>query len=405
VLLVVVVSGLVAGLVLVRQHGPAVSNQPTAKPGQTAQPTQTSVPAEIAYISDHNIWEITWPGGTPKQLTTDGVATNRYFGLTWSPDGSLLAAVKETVSADNGSIVIMKPDGSVVASTPFPAAPDNFPLAWSPDGTMLAFRAYLADVDPSKAAMGLETLFIFDAHTAKTLKTVDFVRNVGTGCGRGYVSSLILAIEAQHYAYEGIDTFTWAPDQNSIIVTRECFNGLAARLDLNTGTLTPGFPEDASYQPGGNLISGILDHTTYVTPTLGLTDVNGKTVRELAEGANPSLTPQYLLGMGRSFWSPDGQVIYYESDDSIWQINLDGTNAHIVIPGTAIDSQNHVTIQVLGGLSPNRQMLYLQIKGTYYADPPDNAQLTEQWYVAQADGSNPQPLPQGISNVVWRPGN
>jgi outer membrane protein assembly factor BamB len=41
VLLVVVVSGLVAGLVLVRQHGPVISNHPTVKPGQTVLPSPT----------------------------------------------------------------------------------------------------------------------------------------------------------------------------------------------------------------------------------------------------------------------------------------------------------------------------------------------------------------------------
>lgn len=42
VLLVVVIGGLVAGIILVRQHSPIVSNQPTVKPGQTSMPGQTA---------------------------------------------------------------------------------------------------------------------------------------------------------------------------------------------------------------------------------------------------------------------------------------------------------------------------------------------------------------------------
>ena len=69
--------------------------------------------------------------------------------------------------------------------------------------------------------------------------------------------------------------------------------------------------------------------------TLGLTDLSGNHVRALVK-AEPFVQPQtYMTLLGFSAWSPDGKTIYYEHDDSIAQIGVDGSNPS---PGAARDS-------------------------------------------------------------------
>lgn len=409
-LLVVVISGLVAGIILVRQHNPVVSNQPTAKPGQTAQATQKPATQEIAYIgSDGNVWEMTWPGGTPKQLTTDAKSGLHYTGLTWSPDGSMLAVGQGSNRAYVDTLVILTPDGTVVAKEPLDRGAYNRPFVWSPDSQFIAYRAGSSGVSPSGNLIG--KLVIANAHTGKTEKTLNYDGGP-SGCGGAGPRPALYEVlrEVGHVSYEygaWLDTFAWSNDQNTIAVDYDCGSGEAAQVNLSTGATSTPYPLDASYQPEGNLVLGL-----WHDGTLGLTDLSANHVRVLV---NPQpYNPSYMVSLGQSAWTSDGQAIYYEYDDSIWRISVDASNPHQVVAGTALDSQQNATVQLAPSPSPDgRMLLYLQATGSNRnVDPTDptpeptpTIPLTTQWYVAQADGSNPQPLPQGISEAVWRPGN
>lgn len=410
-LLVIVISGLVAGIILVRQHGPVVSTQPTAQPGQTAQTTQTPTTQEIAYIgSDNNVWDMTWPGGTPKQLTTDAQGSSSYSGLAWSPDGSLLAVEKVSASTNNYSLVILKPDGTVVVNEPLPGGSvSDLLFAWSPDSTMLAFRGNGGGELPDGTHTG--KLFIFDAHTGKTQKTLTFTTG-GTGCGgAGPFDPLSQGIWTAHHLgwdYYSGDTFAWSPDGRSILVSEFCSQAGAAQVDLNTGDTSLPYPSNGGYQPGGNLILGY-----WHDGTLGLTDLSANHVRALVKPEPYTNPPQYLILLGVAAWTSDGQTIYYEHDDSIWQIGVDASNPHQVVAGTALDSQQNATVQLVPSPSPDgRMLLYLQVTGSNREinsgdptpQPTPTIPLTTRWYVAQADGSNPVSLPQGVKEAAWRPG-
>lgn len=416
VLLVAVIGGLVAGIILVRQHSPVVSNQPTTQPGQTAQPTQPPTPQEIAYIgSDNNVWVMTWPGGTPKQLTNDAQGSAAYSSPVWSPDGSLLAVAKGA-STHNGSMVIMKPDGTVVVNVPLPALnPYDIPFAWSPDSTMLAFRGEVTSIDPTNF-IGTREILLLDAHTGKTVNnTLTYQVGGVSGCGGGGpTSDLMVAIwQADHFSiYEPEDAFDWSPDGHSLLFTRTalgtCSRGQGIEVDLSTGATNAPYPLVGSYQPGGNLILGY-----WSDGTLGLTDLSANHVRALVKPESSANPPQYMVTLGRAAWANDGQTVYYEHNDSIWQIGADASNPHQVIAGTAFDSQDNATVQLLPRPSPDGHMLlYLQITGSGRSvdsgdptpQPTPTIPLTSRWYVAQADGSNPMPLPQGVKEAVWRPG-
>ena len=418
-LLVVVVSGLVAAIILVRQHGPVVANQATAtpgqQPGQTAQPTQPPQPhpPEVAYIgSDKNVWLMIWPGGTPKQLTTDAKYGDSFFsGLAWSPDGSLLAVAKGTF--DKASIVILKPDGTLVVSIPLSGQQrvNTIPFAWSPDSTMIAYRAP-GDSEtflPDGAYNG--KLVLVDAHTGKTVKSVTYEAG-GSGCGGGGpFAPLGQALWTVHHSDFGrsVDLFAWSPDGRSMLVAGNCNpNGPVAQVDLSTSVTRNHYPFYGSYQPGGNLILGYWNDGT-----LGLTDLAGNHIRALVKSEPYVNPPQYIIRLGLATWTNDGQTIYYEHDDGIGRVGVDGSNPRQVVAGTALDSQDNATVQLVPSASPDGKMLlYLQVRGSNRAvdtgdptpQPTPTIPLTTQWYVAQADGNNPVPLPQGISNVVWRPG-
>lgn len=411
VVLVVVIGGLTAGLILVRQPKVGTPSQATATPGHTVTATAApSPPSEIAYIgSDGNVWEMTWPGGTPEQLTTDAsIGQISYSGLTWSPDGTLLAALRQAYT-NNPSMLIIKPDGTVVVHVPLPASMNGaIPFTWSPDSTMLAFRGNIVDVLPDGTHIG--KLFIFDAQTGKTQKTLTYNAG-GSGCGgAGPFDPLTGEIWVVHHLswnYASGSTFIWSPDQHSILVSYVCGQARAALVDLNTGTTSLPYPSDGGYQPKGNLILGYWNDGT-----LGLTDLSANHVRALVKPEQYVNPQQYLITLGLAAWASDGQSIYYEHDDGIWQINVDGSNPHQVVAGTALDNQQNATVQLVPSPSPDgRMLLYFQATGSNRAvdssdptpQPTPTEPLTTRWYIAQADGTNPMPLPSGISDVVWRP--
>ncbi|HEY7124689.1 MAG TPA: hypothetical protein VH540_12110 [Ktedonobacterales bacterium] len=384
-------------------NGPAAPTNPPAATSAPAPPPQT-----LAYIgSDNNVWVMTWPNGTPKQLTNDSVPTNRYTWLAWSPDGSLLAAEKTTPAIDVNFLVIMQPDGKVVVNMPLPGGSAyDLPFAWSPDSTMLAFRGFPVGNLPDGTATG--TLYIFDAHTGKKQKTITFTAG-GSGCGgAGPFDALTQEMWTVHHTswevYSG-DTFAWSPDQHSNLVSNSCSQAGAAQVDLSTGVTDLPYPYDGGYQPGGNMILGY-----WHDGTLGLTDLSAKHVRALVKPG--AYDASYMLGMGQSVWASDSQSVYYEHDDSIWQVGVDGSNPHLIVAGTALDSQQNATLQLVPAPSPDgKLLLYLQVKGSNREvnsddpapQPTPTIPLTTQWYVAQADGSNPVALPQGVQEAVWQP--
>ncbi|HEU5200053.1 MAG TPA: hypothetical protein VFU32_10465 [Ktedonobacterales bacterium] len=383
VLLVVVVGGLVAGLVLVRQRGPNV-----------AIPPQSG----IAYIgSDGNVWEMTWPGGTPKQLTTDAQANGiTYEGLSWSPDGSKIAVARfdQNNPPQGSELVVLALDGKVVMRVGMEALRYDAPLAWSPDSSQIAYRA---ESSQTSFENPVGAIVLVDAQTGQTVKTLTYTSNQG-GCGGGGYPPLKEAILLAHHSNR-LDTFVWSPDGQNILVSQGCNDDAAEAVNVHTGAQTPNFPIGAHYQPGGNLLLGL-----WSDGTLGLTDFSANPVRSLLQA--PLTVPGYDISLGASSWSPGGKVVYFEHNNGIWRVNDDGSGAQQLIAGTADDAQMNATAVFAPSLSPDGKLLYAQAQGS---DNPDTAGTSQtpatQWYIAQADGSHPQPLPQGISDVVWRPGN
>jgi Tol biopolymer transport system component len=390
----------------------ALAGCTTGTPPQTSSssPTPTTAPAsklELTFLgSDGNVWEMAWPSGVPKQLTTDAQANHiTYSGLAWSPDASKLAVLRETGPQTNptdDALILLSPDGQSLGKYSLISRPYNTPFAWSPDGTLIAYRTQTDRVDFATNNV-LGRLTIIDAQTGNQKQTLLY-ENGGGGCGGAGFSPLKVAVDAAHNAYEGLDTFTWSPDQQSILVSNGCGNNGAGLVDLGTGNTNAVYPAGASYQPGG---SGMLVGDWYGnnTTTLGLANANGAEHSTLTSETPSNTSPAYNTVIGLAAWSPDGQTVYYEHDNDIWSVGADGSNAHKIIAGAAPDSQQQATVQLLPSVSPDGSLLlYLQAQGSNASgiDNPSGP-ATLQCYVARADGSQATALPQGASSAVWRP--
>jgi hypothetical protein len=367
---------------------------------------------ELTYIgSDGNVWDMTLPSGTPKQLTNDAQPNGgvRYSGLAWAPDGRKFAVVRDSASSNQRQITlhILSPEGVVLLDAPLQFYPEGRPFAWSPDSRLIAYRELLGGAGDN------ETIYVFDTQ-AKAVKQTFTLPLLSYGCS-GFAGPLSVIIEEFHYAPNiiGIDTFIWAPNQQNMLVDYPCSTSMSEQLDVNTGNLIQGFPGGASYQANGNAILGDWFSTDYSTIFMGLTDATGKKILTLASERESALDQTVAVTLGQAVWSSNSQSIYYEHDDGIWQIGADGSNAHVIIPGTPFDSQGNATVNVVPRPSPDGTMLlYAQIRGT---DNPDATTATGQWYTAQADGTKVTPLPQagfqinyrssgGVFEMVWRPG-
>ena len=380
----------------------ATSGPTTARPAPTATPQ--AQPADLTYLgSDGNVWEQAFPQGQARRLTADAQAGSiSYRGLAWSPDGTLLAVLRTTgTTAPQDALLLLAPDGAVKAQAPLPGAPDNRPFAWSPDGTLIAYRTLTntyaeEDVNGESLHIREGNLLLLDGRTGQIVKSLTYHRGPWD-CQNSVNSPLELAVLTAHQAPMGLDTFAWAPDQRTMLLAYGCQNGASAQVDLTTGATTPGFPEDASYQPGGHLILGLLDGGK----TLGLVDVTGNRVGALAQV--PPNDFSYLIGLGQAIWSQDGQTVYFEHHDGIWRNGVDGSGLDTLVSGTTLDSQGQATIALLPQLSPDsRRLLYLQLQGSDEVNSA--APVASRWYVAQSDGTHPVPLAQSITEALWRPG-
>jgi hypothetical protein len=369
-----------------------------------AAATETAIPSQLDLTflgSDGNVWEMAWPQGTPKQFTTDAQADQvRYSGLAWSPDGARLAVLRETGPLSNpasDTLVLLAPDGMVLAQMALAAQPQHTPFAWSPDGTLIAYRTETGQADQATGNIK-GRLTIIDAQTGATKQTLLYNEGRGGGCG-GAFSPLVNAVMAAHNAYLGVDTFVWTPDQGRVLVSPACGNTEALRVDLGSGQTTAGYPKGVSYQPGGN---SVLLGQWYVpaTITLGLANASGAELRALTSETLTGNEPVTTIGVAT--WSADGQAIYYEHDNGIWSIGVDGSNAHQVVAGALNDAQNQATVEVLPSVSPSGALLlYLQLRGANAG--PGAGSVAAQCFVAESDGSNASALPHGASSAAWRP--
>ncbi|HLZ22668.1 MAG TPA: hypothetical protein VKQ30_11155 [Ktedonobacterales bacterium] len=368
--------------------------------GATAHSTLYTTPTPgpqneyLAYIgAGGNIWRLSLPEGSTVQLTTDArPAAVVYSGLAWSPDGKLLAALRITHSNqnENAQLVVLRADGQNMLQAPLLAAPYGRPFAWSPNSRYIAYRILAARTSSSQAL-----LVLLDARSGALHKALTYPFQ--QGC-RGRYTTLLAAINQLHFTGSGIDTFGWTPDGNAMLASASCANDASLRIDLSSGTFTSGYPRGAVFQPGGNLLLGVWGAGSS-TPVLELRDGTNALVRDLVTGSATSAA-RYPILAGQAVWTANGSQIYYEHADSIWRIDADGSNAHAIVTGTALDTQHTATVELAPAVSPDgRMLIYCELKGTDTA----SGTVERTWYLAAPDGANSAVLPDVTTEAVWQP--
>lgn len=383
--------------------------------------TSTPPPPELTYIgSDGNVWDVTLPQGKPRQLTSDAFVnpddlsdSTYYAGLAWSPDGQYLALIRtaRTDSASSSELLVFSPAGSLLWKQAMSQSPLSNSLAWSPDGRFIAYTQATQNYNYGSDGDDLEgELVRVDARTGSITSTLNYDAGPMGACGGGG-DALTGVIWAAHRAHMGVNTFDWSSDGQKMLVAFNDAGSQSALVALSNGATTSGYPMGASFQPGGQLILGVgryLGSDNFDMP-LELTDLAGEQVRILADSTEDG-TSSYMNSVGQATWSSDGKTIYYEYQDSIWRITVDGSGAQQIIAGTPLVN-DQVTVELAPKLSPDgSRLLYLEARGVIDETDYSNSSVTAQWYVALADGSGAFALPQGtlaaqqnIVEAIWRP--
>lgn len=393
---------------------PGVSS-PVATTGSTLStvtPSPVLATPQLAYIgADGNIWLKVVPDGVAHHLTSDAAANSvAYSGLMWSPDGTLLATLRGTGVSYNptaAELLVLRPDGTLSLQVSLPSVPQNRPFVWSPDGRLIAYRSQPLGANP-QTGNPLANLILLDSRSGRQVNAVPFDEGPHE-CGSGY-DSFFNATNLVRDAYEGIDAFSWSSDQRSILVSYNCAHSKSALVDLTTGAERTGFPEGASFQPHGSQILGVVAHSLVVLDSAGIL------VRTLVTVSSESapFPGDYINPLGQAAWSPDGQTIYYERDDGIWQVGVDGSSDREVVAGTPLDSQYRATVNMRPLVSADgRMLLYLQLQGVDTPDIRLDPAVQGMWVVSNADGSAAVPLlsrtidlapsAQMQPDAAWRP--
>ncbi len=315
VLLVVVVSGLVAGLVLVRQQKPAVTNQPTVKPGQTASAAQTTTPA-------------------PSSCPTRSTATAEAWSLFETPPDFAPGQIMGTIN--NGPVTTLSD-----FHYPLDISSQNNPvvpwfMAWSPDAHYLAvgFSAYnLGTVYP----------YIIDTTTHATTP-------ITFATGSGFA------------AWSGGRSFAWADNQTLLLFSGGNTNdqgsaGPSYGYNVNTKQLT--------LLPGVHAAEGVVRCSTLfyleLTPPTDFLGVRNNGSYNVYQGS--ALLHRYDLKTDKEIGQaiPIGPTMalsrqttrVFVGDPSVpvWNISPDGTllvYAQEAISVTVLETQQYMIADVDG---------------------------------------------------------
>lgn len=364
-------------------------------PDLDATPTPGQVQQNLTYVgSDGNIWTLSLPHGSASRLTSDAQGGSvSYSGLVWSPNGSYLAAIRETQHgklAQDDLIVLEADNDTIEVNTPLPATPYGQRLIWSPDNHFIAYRL----VSSRNTSAQLVVAGAITGQRART-RTYPFQPHCVQPATplRGMIAQAHVTSSDN-----GVDTFSWSLDGRSILASANCGNTSAVRVDLVSGKVVVQYPGNASYQPQGHLLLGTWSNGDG-SLTLGEGDASGTLTRTLLS-AHAATSARYPITLGAAIWSANGQSLYYEYQDGIWRMDTNGRGVKELVRGSATDAHHMVTIEMAPTPSPDGQMLlYEEVHG---ADQHNGA-VTSQWNVLLPGDAQPTILTDVTSEAVWQP--
>jgi Tol biopolymer transport system component len=306
VLVVTVVATLGAAPVRAQVDPPAIAERPAIANG--------------SLVLQRVDWVDIIDGSGLTMIRSDGgalrkIAPHDYENPDWSPDGSKLAVNKlgpspgGTGPMPGRDIWLLGPDGgNATRLTSDPAFNDSEPK-WSPNGTMIAFNRATVSGEGSDiwmmAADGTEI-------GAVTTTTDRWERLVGWSPDS---TKLLFESTSEH-----------ATTMTQRIEVIDTDGGDRVTLFEHVGEPLEGWRQSPAWSPDGSRIAfcrlrGVVARTAGGPAEVGTTDIwvmnaNGTGQVNLTNTATPSeCRPQ---------WSPDGSLIAYDSDGDVWVMGADG---------------------------------------------------------------------------------
>jgi len=267
---------------------------------------------------------------------------------TWSPDGSLIAFVRELTpdqppsagctdapeicergTAGTTGLFVIRPDGSGERLLVGPLSSPIFGLAWSPDGTQLSFVGPLGVAAVNIDGTDLRLLFDDDnveaalwspdggsvvLHGWEDADHADlYVVDVTTGFARQLTSD----VGWEHHP-------RWSPDGQRIVFSSDPDgSGERAKIEVMGADgegrrVVNDFGVLPDWSPDGQL----LVFEGWVEPGVWVVRPDGSGLRRLTDGGNPR-------------FSPDGQLVVAWDGVGWWAVSLDGTNRHPLDTGNS----------------------------------------------------------------------
>ena len=299
---------------------------------------------QVAYLSNGQVYAANPDGSNPIQLTfVDGSASTPV----WSRDGTkfayrLTGPTSNPSNMSDSDLVVVDADGTN-PRTIDRGVQDISPASWSPDGRWLVYagldgaydQVFIAAADGSKPPVRIgnpKTVNWSPIFSPDGTKIMYFVGQEGDGIG-------VMNSDGSDWhilnttPFESIDSATWNPDGDRIVVAAA---GATEATDLWI-LHVDGSPEQRLRVPGraevGPSWSPIGDRLAYLTSGDGVSFLLH--VAD-ADGANERLLPGIYSQINPA-WSPDGTRIAVVKDlGSAMRLTLldpDGKAEAIVIEG------------------------------------------------------------------------
>ena len=325
----------------------ALQTAPTPADPPTPIPTPARL-GSLAYGVDGDIYVADWDGANAVRITpnrpsggSDGCSPGaRGDGPLWSPDGRYLAYRHvdcRSGSSDWGDVVISDPEGNVVAS--FPG--EGWLTSWSPDSTRVAVwvrlwetigvygldgeRQALLTVPPGMMAPGdFDPVWLPDGASLMVPYGVEIPLDGSTP------RKLPWADQQEGEAW-------YSPDGSRVAYTTNTpLEGLVLRFGEHQGGSFVVAAADGSHaqevfgarvwKPVWSPTGDRIAFTSGKRTELRVVDVVTGTVTSLTEVDGSD-------GLSVLDFSPDGDRILFLRTESLWSVNVDGSNLRRLVAG------------------------------------------------------------------------